>query len=614
MSLTRYSSRCFLQVNKHSLSATHRNSCAAKLAQTNKMSTPMMRAMKALDADLLLNMQKLFNTAYVVAKENYAFEDFPMLCALQKKNGIKLNDTYLNGKAAKQFVGYIAESLRAEIKNELKDAKFFTLIADGSTDKSSMPSEIIYLNYLHGGETKCSFINLVACKDETAPGIKKTIVSTLDAFVPEWKQKLTAVSFDGASVNMGPINGVSTQLKDDCPGLIAVQCIAHKLELAVSDAFKKVKYIDTLEDMLKGIYSFYHRSTKRIKELDDLGDLMETKILRHKALHGIRWLRSKNRAAVAIINNMPCLIMHLEDIASSDMDKKLSSRAKGYLKTLKSERFVKFILLFQDITTILSSLSELFQRRYLTAAKIKFSLKSTNEKLKKMLAENGPALEAYEKEMNINDDEILYRDMNLNRNVYQLSLFEDDRHTLLQNLLDALEKRFDEINLDSVLGNIDIFDPLNIGEGAENESYGEKELKVLLENLPQNLSINSTEAVNEYIDYKVWSRTKQKLSCETVWQRFLAESSDSNEYTNLCKLLNFILILPFSTAECERGFSQLNLIKSDIRNRLSTDTVNDLLMVKLYGPNLTDFCPDEAINLWWNDVAEGRIRRPDFKK
>lgn len=45
----------------------------------------MMRAIKALDSELHLNMQKLFNTAYLIAKENYAFEDFPMLCALQKK-------------------------------------------------------------------------------------------------------------------------------------------------------------------------------------------------------------------------------------------------------------------------------------------------------------------------------------------------------------------------------------------------------------------------------------------------------------------------------------------------------------------------------------------------
>lgn len=574
----------------------------------------MMRAIKALDADLLLNMQKLFNTAYIVAKENYAFEDFPRLCALQKKNGLKLNDTYLNGKAAKQFVSYIAENLRADVKKELKDSEFFTLMADGSTDKSSMPSEIIYLNYLHGGETKCSFISLVACEDETAQGIKNTIVSTLDTFVPEWRQKLTAVSFDGASVNMGPISGVSTQFKEDCPGLIAVQCVAHKLELAVSDAFKKVKYVDILEDVLKGIYSFYHRSTKRIKELDELGDLMEMKILRHKGLHGIRWLRSKNRAAVAVINNMPCLIIHLENIASSNTDTKLSSQAKGYLKTLKSERFVKFLLLFQDITTILSRLSELFQRRFLTAAKIKCSLNATNEKLKRMLAENGPALKAYEKEMCIKNNEISYRDMNLNRNVYQLSLFEEDRRALLQNLLDALEERFNELKSDSVLGNIDIFDPLNIGEGAEEESYGEEELKTLVENLPQNLSIDSNAVMNEYIDYKIWSRSKQKLSCETVWQRFLAESTNSNEYTNLCKLLNFILILPFSTAECERGFSQLNLIKNDVRNRLSTDTVNDLLMIKLYGPSLTDFSPDEAIKLWWNDVSEGRIRRPDLKK
>lgn len=62
-------------------------------------------------------------------------------------------------------------------------------------------------------------------------------------------------------------------------------------------------------------------------------------------------------------------------------------------------------------------------------------------------------------------------------------------------------------------------------------------------------------------------------------------------------------MLPFSTAECERGFSHLNLIKTDERSRLSTKVVDDLVMIKLNGPKFIDFNPEKTINLWSSDVA-----------
>ena len=41
--------------------------------------------------------------------------------------------------------------------------------------------------------------------------------------------------------------------------------------------------------------------------------------------------------------------------------------------------------------------------------------------------------------------------------------------------------------------------------------------------------------------------------------------------------------IPVCTAECERGFSQMNLILSPVRNSLSVSTVSSLLFAKLVG-------------------------------
>src|SRR5688572_14864645 len=51
--------------------------------------------------------------------------------------------------------------------------------------------------------------------------------------------------------------------------------------------------------------------------------------------------------------------------------------------------------------------------------------------------------------------------------------------------------------------------------------------------------------------------------------------------------ITLLEVLPVSSAECERGFSQMNLCHTSGRNRLPVSLVNDLLMIGINGPPLT---------------------------
>ena len=48
---------------------------------------------------------------------------------------------------------------------------------------------------------------------------------------------------------------------------------------------------------------------------------------------------------------------------------------------------------------------------------------------------------------------------------------------------------------------------------------------------------------------------------------------------NLCNFILTLLSLPVSNADAERLFSKLNLIKTDIRNRLSVDSLKAQLFI-----------------------------------
>ena len=58
--------------------------------------------------------------------------------------------------------------------------------------------------------------------------------------------------------------------------------------------------------------------------------------------------------------------------------------------------------------------------------------------------------------------------------------------------------------------------------------------------------------------------------------------------SKLKSLICLLEVLPISSADCERGFSQKNLYHTTERNRLITVMVNNLMVVGINGPPLSD--------------------------
>lgn len=52
------------------------------------------------------------------------------------------------------------------------------------------------------------------------------------------RHKCTGFASDGARSMTGKVNGAAAILRKECPGMVAVHCIAHRLALASSQAAK----------------------------------------------------------------------------------------------------------------------------------------------------------------------------------------------------------------------------------------------------------------------------------------------------------------------------------------------------------------------------------------
>lgn len=68
--------------------------------------------------------------------------------------------------------------------------------------------------------------------------------------------------------------------------------------------------------------------------------------------------------------------------------------------------------------------------------------------------------------------------------------------------------------------------------------------------------------------------------------------------SNLKILMNAINTLPVSTAECERGFSPMNLVCTSLRSQLSVEHISSLMFLSLTGPPLVKWKPLPYVKSW----------------
>ena len=94
-------------------------------------------------------------------------------------------------------------------------------------------------------------------------------------------------------------------------------------------------------------------------------------------------------------------------------------------------------------------------------------------------------------------------------------------------------------------------------------------------------------------EYTVKQRASRK--CSEVMMEVM---NDERMFLTLSKIAKFGLILPVNTAACERGFSQLKLIKTPHRNRLKQSTLDNLMMIATEGPPCREFDYEKAVNHW----------------
>ncbi|KAI4813074.1 hypothetical protein KUCAC02_024426 [Chaenocephalus aceratus] len=249
-------------------------------------------------------MTKLFNIAYFVAKEEGPFTMFPSLVDLHHKNGLDLGGTYKNDNACRTFVQAICQSMKDDLVEKLKNTHFFSVMSDSSVDRSVKDQEMVYLTYVEDGKPVNQFVDIVSLEHAHSQGILDAILVGLrnvGLTEQDLKSRMVGFGCDGASVMMGIHNGVAAKLKQMCPSIVPIWCVAHRLELSALGSITSVPLLAELKETLNGVSKHYSHSAKASRELHALGKVMGINVVKPGNIDGTRWLPHMSRALEGLV-------------------------------------------------------------------------------------------------------------------------------------------------------------------------------------------------------------------------------------------------------------------------------------------------------------------------
>lgn len=120
--------------------------------------------------------------------------------------------------------------------------------------------------------------------------------------------------------------------------------------------------------------------------------------------------------------------------------------------------------------------------------------------------------------------------------------------------------------------------------------YGDKQIASLC----KQFAVPSAEAAQIVIEYSLYKQGQHMGA-------------------HLATLEQTLKILPISSAACERGFSQMNLQHTTLRNRLTVGPIINLLMISINGPSLRYWNARKYVISWLKSGRHGALDKPTGK-
>ncbi|KAK4602034.1 hypothetical protein RGQ29_011206 [Quercus rubra] len=457
------------------------------------------------------------------------------------------NATYTSPQIQKEILHVISTKVKKAIRQEIGDAKFCILV-DEARDESMKEQMAMVLRYVDiNGFVRERFFGIVHVVDTTAVTLKKEIYYLFSNYCLDI-QNIRGQGYDGASNMQGEWNGLQTLILNDYPYAYYIHLGASKAVVPLNRFFTKLILV----------INNSRASCKRVEQLKiarafDIAYLFNIEELETgKGLNQMVTLQrpgdTRWGSHYKSVSNLMKLFSPTCEVLLKIMDEGNSSQkveAESAYEVLISFEFI-FILHFVNETMgITDKLCQALQNQSQDILNAMHLVSST----KKLIQQ-----------------------------------FRDEKwDDLLATVISFCKKR----GLDVPDMNAHNFYPIDFTDDEKNDL--KKELDLYKNDVVQYLGFKNLKNISELCQWMVRTR---KLEY----------------YPLIYRVVKLVLTLPVSTATIERAFSAMNVIKTNLRNKMEDEFLSDTMMLFIERDIAATISTDSIID----DFEDLKRRRVPF--
>ena len=503
---------------------------------------------------------------------------------------IEGRSNWLSPVIQNEVIEMFGRSLLLDITNELKDADFIGLVADGTTDQSSSEQFSLCLQYVDTNmATANAFVGFYDVASSTGEALALVVKDVLLRFnIP--MTKLSGFSFDTAANMSGRHKGVQRRLKDLNPTCVYIPCVNHSLDLVLQEAARDIPTVADILDFVKGVANAVNESAKRTnlhKSLFKDGEVVKKPL----SIAPTRWCVRASAMArlLGLYKHMLDVFCAMED--DRGLQGEARSRITGLVKKAELVPTYVALALIQAIFQPCEEVAAVLQGTNGTARSALQSVSLLRSRLQKLRA-GGLSREtelATEQAAQLELVEPVVRRRKTPARIRNDDRIGEDFHATSSSEAVRL-KSLEALDL-VIAGRDSRFDSDDIKVAAAREEYVMEALSSPAEELEtDDLNLPAcVDTVQLKCELKTLSAGFER--CPTNLQEVCAmlnsmEGSSKAMFREVKKALSLILSLPCTVASCERSFSMLRRLKTYLRATIGQRRLNHLALMQIYRDRL----------------------------
>ncbi|EFA11723.1 hypothetical protein TcasGA2_TC001388 [Tribolium castaneum] len=432
-----------------------------------------------------------------------------------------------------------------------------------------------------------TYLGLVHLENGTADAIVAAILQLLTD-VDLKIEKLCGLGTDNASVMVGVNQGVFQKLRSSygLDNLVLVRCVCHSLQLAVSAATEE-SLPRHIEFMIRETYNwFQHSSLRQLTYANIYKVINDGKIpLKVVQLSNTKWL-SIEPAIGRILDQYIELKTHFEIVRRTE-----SCYKADMLYTMYCDSSNKVYLIFLHSILVQKVNKESNNTDSFTLQKdlINFVKSLANIVINNFSNRKDIGIfELTEEQIDPYLDPRPYLGFSFEKACEDCNVSPDEKETVGKRCFNFLVKLLKQLVI-RLPSNKEIFNQISLFSVQECLKPQRMPITKIAERFIKNPRVG-TQIEEQWANLRLtnWQKTENTAEFWGEVMRY-KDASGENPFQDLVGLAVRLLILPHSNADVERVFSNMNIVKSKLRNKMSLKTLHNILLIR-FAPRHCDSC------------------------